>query len=425
MISDQKIQRILRLQAEGQSVREIARNVEVAPGTVYRYLANPMLKQNSPGSRCRKSKLQIFGNDELRDAYTKAGGNSRLILQLLKEKAAEKQLPDFSVHESTIRRFFKTRFPEFSPVPAPEPQYFHVEPGEQLQIDFVEAKFTFAGEESPRKVYLFEAVYSWSRKGFVRVCPDMTQNSWLMAIAECLKTYGVPLSILCDNDRSLVVGRNNGKAVFNPAFKWLCQPLQIRISACKICHPQTKGRVERFGRFLQENGLKWAAAHQARIRDHHDLNRELQEWERTFASTRTVTIDDGTKGVVKDFYEREKRYLRFPEDIKEVFAVESRSVASTANGCICLYGNKIALGYHCANREFSVSICVDGRYLVSDLNGKTVHQGTIPQADLHNYRWDDGPRKRKDPSAKHGSKASTTAANEDPVLRQLSDATGA
>lgn len=142
MISDQKIQQILRLHDEGFKVREIARTVEVAAGTVYKYLNNPMLKQTAPVERCRKSKLQIFSDDELREIYTKAGGNSRVIQVLLREKGEEKQIIGFSIHDSSIRRYFKAHFPELSPVPAPEPRYFHVEPGEQLQIDFVETKFT-------------------------------------------------------------------------------------------------------------------------------------------------------------------------------------------------------------------------------------------------------------------------------------------
>lgn len=286
------------------------------------------------------------------------------------------------------------------------------------RIDIVITNITFAGETAPRKVCIFEAIYAWSRKAFVRVCPDMTQSSWLMSVAECLMSYGLPLSILCDNDRSLVVGRSNGKAVFNPAFKWLCKPLQVKLSACRVCRPQTKGRIERFGRFLQENGLKWAAAHQDKIHDLNDLNDILQRWEREIASERTVTMDDGSRGLVKDFYESEKKRLRFPENMSEVFAVESRSVTSTGTGCIYLYGNKIALGYHCANREFSVSICLDGRYLVCDHNGKKVHADTIPQTDLHNRHWDEHPKSDRD-------KAPKPAANKDPILRQLSDLTGA
>ncbi len=56
--------------------------------------------------------------------------------------------------------------------------HYRCEPGQQLQIDFVKTKFTFHEENGTafeQDIYLFEAVYAWSRKSFVRVCPDMTQ----------------------------------------------------------------------------------------------------------------------------------------------------------------------------------------------------------------------------------------------------------
>lgn len=418
MITDHCIQQIRRLRAEGHTLREIAQAVHVAPGTVTKYLANSELKQEHTVKSFRKSKLKAFTEQELKEIYVSANGNSRVMRRLLKELAIKKGLADFTLNESSVRRYYRAHFPELKPTVAPVLNFFHIEIGEQLQIDFVATKFTFAGMVSPVKVYIFEAVYAWSRKAFVRVCPDITQNSWMMSIAECLKTYGVPLSILCDNDRSLVIGRKQGKAVFHPAFLWLCRPLGIRLTACRVRHPQTKGRIERFGRYLQENGLVWALQHRDEIANLHDLNEKLQAWNADEADLRRITIDDGSKGTVKEFYEKEKSFLRFPEGLDEVFAVECKQILSNGNGCIYLHGNEIALGYHSANRDFNLSITSHGRYLISDHNGKTIHQGTISQADLHNYRWDAPP----------ANAPGTGVANDeqfpDPKLTQLAELVG-
>lgn len=418
MINDHCIQQIRRLRAEGHTLRDIALAVHVAIGTVTKYLADPELKQDRTVTSFRKSKLKTFSDQELKEIYISANGNSRVMLRLLKERAAKKGKADFTLNESSVRRYYRAHFPELKPTVAPVINFFHIEVGEQLQIDFVETKFTFAGMAAPVKVYIFEAVYTWSRKAFVRVCPDITQNSWMMSIAECLRTYGVPMSILCDNDRSLVIGRKQGKAVFHPAFVWLCKPLGIRLTACQVRHPQTKGRIERFGRYLQENGLVWAQQHRDEIATLHDLNEKLQAWNAEEADRRRITIDDGRNGTVKAFYEQEKALLRFPEGLDEVFAVECKQILSNGQGCVYLHGNEIALGYHSANRDFCLSITSKGRYLISDHNGKTVRQGTVSETDLHNYRWN------APPAATAGTGAANEEQTPDPKLTELANLVG-
>ena len=117
------------------------------------------------------------------------------------------ELPNgFTVSDRSIRRFFASRHPELiKRARDEEVNPFFVKPGQQLQIDFVEAKFRFAGHAEEETVYIFEATYAWSRKSYVRVCPDMTQASWMISICDCLQKNGIPLEILCDNDKSLVI----------------------------------------------------------------------------------------------------------------------------------------------------------------------------------------------------------------------------
>ena len=91
----------------------------------------------------------------------------------------------FSIGASVICRYVASRFPDLKPAKE-ESASFEVEPGHQLQIDFVQCLFRFGGSAEATRSYIFEAIYSISRRGFILLCPDLTQKSWLTGFSRCL-----------------------------------------------------------------------------------------------------------------------------------------------------------------------------------------------------------------------------------------------
>lgn len=188
----------------GESERSISKALGVSRNTVHAYLIDQKrgMVIHVPGKR--KSILHEANQDRLKDLFTAVGGNCVVVTRILKDDPQTYGLPtDLSITERSIRRFFSTHYPHLRVDPQPTFQPFHCNPGQQLQIDFIRAQFQFDGELVTKTIYLFEAVYRWSGKGFVFVCPDMSQASWLMGISTCLMRYGLPQQILCDNDKSL------------------------------------------------------------------------------------------------------------------------------------------------------------------------------------------------------------------------------
>ena len=160
------------------------------------------------------------GNQAKIEALFKASpSNCAVVTQRINADPVGYGLPaDTTVSRRSVERYGKTRFPRLFAKSAMLPvQPFHCEKGEQLQIDFVQAKFRYGGSgstDAPSTVYIFGACYAWSRKSFVWVCPDMTQASWLLGIAKCLAVLGIPRTILCDNDKDLVI-RNGSTSAFS------------------------------------------------------------------------------------------------------------------------------------------------------------------------------------------------------------------
>lgn len=264
---------------------------------------------------------------------------------------------------------------------------FHCEPGQQLQVDFVKARFQYAGHPAPSTVYLFEAVYPWSRKSYVRVCPDMKQTSWFMAIVDCLDKYGVPREILSDNDKSLVIKHpEKNQPVFHPMFEWLLRPLNSQPKACRPLRPQTKGRVERFGRYLQESGLPECQHRGAK--NPVELQKYLDEWLIEVADKRTVDEPEllcygKTRG---ELYEYEKQFLQQSPGLAGWFDFLPEVRRVRRDGTLSLHGVEIRLPRSMANGTVVVSVKVNGSYvIVASVTGEVLQEGSIDPDNLIKY----------------------------------------
>ncbi len=104
-----------------------------------------------------------------------------------------------------------------------------------------------------------------------------------------------------------------------PAFDWLCRPLGIRPKAARPSRPQTKGRIERFGRYLQENGLIDVSIG-SNIRNASELQAALDRWIKNVADKRCYQVD-GNLCTVEELYAQEREHLTFAGDLGVNFDV--------------------------------------------------------------------------------------------------------
>ena len=392
MLNSEKAQKIRRLHRQGETIRAISNQLDISRNTVRNYLRdiNHGIKTQA---KTRAFKLDSAEQEKIKNLFTKTRGNSRVICRRLQNKPTEYGLPEgFTVSDRSVRRFFSARYPQLVNGPHNPTFEFTTEPGAQLQIDFVKASFQFAGKPRKETVYIFGAVYSWSRKSYIRVCSDMTQTSWLMSIADCMSRYGVPREILCDNDRCLVTEharKKDGTSTvrFHKAFIWLCEPLRVRPRACIPRRAATKGRVERFGRFLQENGLADCAVDEDRIKDRHDLQLALDKWIKEVADKRLIPVSDNEKRTVEDLYEEEKSFLHFPTGLRSTFDITTWTAVANKQGTINVYGTAIELGIGHADQLHYVSLRANGEVLVMSKTGDAV-QAQISPANMSEYQRD-------------------------------------
>lgn len=184
MIPDITVQRLRRLRAEGFSLRKISSTTGVSVNTIRSYLSQPGKGLVPKPTQFRKSRLDAIPRDDYESMYAACRGNYAALALAFSLFMKEKGNQDFSISRSAVRRYSLSRYPDLKQ-PAPDPAPFFVEPGQQLQIDFVECGFQFTGDAQPSKIKVFEAIYSYSRRAFILICPDLSQKSWLTGIVRC------------------------------------------------------------------------------------------------------------------------------------------------------------------------------------------------------------------------------------------------
>jgi transposase len=265
---EQEVVRQMRVLAEaGWGAKRIAREVGVARNTVRRYLRSrgKEEKQERPQAR-RLRQAEQKRAVELWEGQ--AEGNAVVVQALLAEQGVEASVR--TVQRAVRERRQQVRAAEVATV------RFETAPGQQMQVDFGEKKVSIGGHLV--KVFLLVAVLSFSRRLFVRAFLAERGDDWREGIAAAFLHFGgVPLQVLVDNARPLVVEHDTqaGTVRFHRAFAEFCRDWDVTPKACRPYRARTKGKTESGVKYVKRNAL--AGRHFASFAQ---LESHLSQWVR-------------------------------------------------------------------------------------------------------------------------------------------------
>ncbi|MGZ3518596.1 MAG: IS21 family transposase [Vulcanimicrobiaceae bacterium] len=255
------------LHRQGKGIREIARETGIARNTVRAVLRGQYDSRYGPREP-RPTKLDQH-KDYLRDRLERAGTVRLNATVLLREIRAQ----GYAGGITQLKEFLAL----IRPQPPAEPVIrFETEPGKQLQIDFVD----FRRGTSPLRAFTAELGYS--RYSYV----EFTDNERTETLVACLERAlaffgGVPAQILCDNPKTIVIERNayaEGKHRYNRHLLEVAKHYGLTIKLCAPYRAQTKGKVERFHRYLRESFFAPLQTAQSDLVDVATANREVRIW---------------------------------------------------------------------------------------------------------------------------------------------------
>ncbi|SAK49016.1 integrase catalytic subunit [Caballeronia pedi] len=229
------------LAKRGTAVREIARQTGLSRNTVRRYLRDEQARRYKPREP-RATKLDPF-KDYLLERVAAARPHWIPATVLLREL----QEAGYAGGISQLKAFLAPhKHPEAEPVVR-----FETPPGKQMQADFTVIR---RGREP---LLALVATLGYSRASFVR----FTAREDAVTLCECLREAlvyfgGTPEHVLFDNAKSVVIERDVfgvGEHRWNPQLLALAETYGFTPKVCRPYRAKTKGKVERFNRYLKES----------------------------------------------------------------------------------------------------------------------------------------------------------------------------
>lgn len=288
------------LKAQGLSLREIARRLGISRNTVTRYLASPDIPRYK-AREARPTKLEPF-HAYIVQRMQAAEPDQIAAPALLRELKAH----GYQGQLRSVQAFMQAHRPR----PTPDPVVrFETAPGRQMQCDFV----VFRRGSCP--LYAFTATLGYSRWRWVQFASN-EKASTLVACHHALfeSLGGVPREILYDNAKTIVIDRDaygQGHHRWHAGMLDLAKHYGFMPRLCQPYRARTKGKVERFHRYLRGNfyvPLSSWLKQSGMMLDVETANAEVGKWLRDVANQRIHPVTN--KAPVVLFEEQERVALQ-------------------------------------------------------------------------------------------------------------------
>jgi transposase len=284
---------------QGTSIRSIAKELSISRWTVRKYLRLPGLEPCYGPRAVRPSKLDPFRayiRQRLRDAAPRRLP-ATVLLREIRERGYEGGI-------SILKDWLAKQRPA---VEAPEIKRFETEPGYQAQIDWTTIR---RGKD---RLSAFVATLGFSRWSFVWFTTDEKFETLVDAHERFFDAIGgVPRTILYDNMKTVLIDRDaygRGRHRFHAGFREFAKHHGFSPRLCAPYRAQTKGKVERFNRYLKESFV-WPLESRLKplgfMLDADTANAEVGVWLRDVANIR---VHAETKERPIDRFAREQPFL--------------------------------------------------------------------------------------------------------------------
>jgi len=281
------------LHRQGKGIREIARETGLSRNTVRLVLRGK--SDEIYGPRLARPKKLDAHEEYIAQRLASAGDRglaATVLLREIKERGYDGGISQLKLLLAKLR----------PPQVAQPVVRFETEPGQQLQIDFV----VFRRGEQPLRA--FTASLGYSRMSYVEFVDNERVETWIACLERALIAFGgVPKSILSDNPKAIVLERNayaDGRHRFHPMFNDFAHHYGFAVKLCQPYRAQTKGKVERFHRYLRESFYRPLQSRLSPLDlDVVTANGEVRVWLDTVANIR---VHATLKERPRDRFDREK-----------------------------------------------------------------------------------------------------------------------
>jgi len=261
---------VLALLKAGQTQLSVARQMGISERTVRRIAREGPL-ETADDQAARRSRR--VGRPAVADAVRTrireliAADPDAPPLEFLRQLREE----GLDLGEST---FYRVLGLEKEALPAELMVRFEGVAGEFAQFDFGQVDVRLL-DETKKRLHFAAYRLKYSRWVWIVPVPDERIESLVRALLLCFEhAGGVPLRVVFDNPKTVVLGRENGRPLWNPTLAQVAIDFGFVIELCAPRSPEQKGSVENLVGWVKRSFFR-----ARRFADlEHDLPRQLLEW---------------------------------------------------------------------------------------------------------------------------------------------------
>jgi len=157
---------------------------------------------------------------------------------------------------------------------------FETAPGQQAQVDWGQVKVRLGGALA--RIHVFVMTLGYSRRAYVEGFEHERLASLLAAHEHAFAHFGGRCAeLLYDRMRTVVLGTEDGKPVWNATFEAFAKHWGFEPRLCRPYRAQTKGKVESGVKYVKRNFVPGRV-----FRDLDDFNAQLRQWSQEVADLR-------------------------------------------------------------------------------------------------------------------------------------------
>lgn len=249
------------LRRQGLTERAIARKLKIHRNTVKKYLQQ---RQTPRYEKEKRKKSVLDGYYQIIDDFLKEDNyRATWIFERIRQLGYSGSYDMVKIYVRKVKQQRQRQaFIRFETIP-----------GLQGQMDWADLQVTDVRGLN-LVVYLFVLVLGFSRAMFAKFINRCSLQAFMDAHIEAFHYLGgIPMEVLYDNMKHVVISRDNGQAVFNVEFAHFAKHYGFKPLACPPYSPWVKGKVERPVDYIREafwRGYRFTTLEQA--------NQDLLKW---------------------------------------------------------------------------------------------------------------------------------------------------
>ena len=233
MISKEVFMDIVAMYRTGHSIRKIARVTGIHRNTIKKYIKGDLFPQYQK----KKSKESILGPYQqiIKDYLEQDNYQATWIFERLKKMGYRGSYDTIKIYVRKIKEQ-KSRLAYVR---------FETEPGLQAQVDWGDFQIQEPNGNTTT-IYAFIMLLGYSRAMYIEFVDQCTLEVFMDCHIKAFRYFkGIPAEILYDNMKNVVLGKENGKPIFNNEFLHFSHHYGFQPRVCPPYSPWVKGKVER------------------------------------------------------------------------------------------------------------------------------------------------------------------------------------